>query len=409
MEETYIAPAKIKVIGVGGGGNNAVNRMIISGLKGAEFVAVNTDKLVLDANKAGEKLILGEKLTKGLGAGAKPEIGAAAAEEAKEKLKEIIRDVDMLFITAGMGGGTGTGAAPIIAQIAHEMDILTVGIVTKPFEFEGTRRMKNAIEGIEKMKDYVDTLLVIPNEKLVEIYSDMSQSEAYDIADEVLRNAVKGITEIITRPTVINLDFADVKTIMKGSGLAHMGIGESKGTEEGVVLEAVRNAVDCPLIETNISGAKGVIINFITPSNIKLKQINEATNLVRNVVDPDANIIFGQGFDDDNDDTVQVTLIATGFDGARVKEEKIELKTENFESENLTQQQNSSNKSQEIVDFENEIKNNPAYKNMNPACLYALDTIINKVKIMKDQTVPAFLKESVKNDLVSAGIDPNLV
>lgn len=409
MEETYIAPAKIKVIGVGGGGNNAVNRMIISGLKGAEFVAVNTDKLVLDANKAGEKLILGEKLTKGLGAGAKPEIGAAAAEEAKEKLKEIIRDVDMLFITAGMGGGTGTGAAPIIAQIAHEMDILTVGIVTKPFEFEGTRRMKNAIEGIEKMKDYVDTLLVIPNEKLVEIYSDMSQSEAYDIADEVLRNAVKGITEIITRPTVINLDFADVKTIMKGSGLAHMGIGESKGTEEGVVLEAVRNAVDCPLIETNISGAKGVIINFITPSNIKLKQINEATNLVRNVVDPDANIIFGQGFDDDNDDTVQVTLIATGFDGARVKEEKIELKTENFESENLTQQQNSSNKSQEITDFENEIKNNPAYKNMNPACFYALDTIINKVKIMKDQTVPAFLKESVKNDLVSAGIDPNLV
>lgn len=409
MEETYIAPAKIKVIGVGGGGNNAVNRMIISGLKGAEFVAVNTDKLVLDANKAGEKLILGEKLTKGLGAGAKPEIGAAAAEEAKEKLKEIIRDVDMLFITAGMGGGTGTGAAPIIAQIAHEMDILTVGIVTKPFEFEGTRRMKNAIEGIEKMKDYVDTLLVIPNEKLVEIYSDMSQSEAYDIADEVLRNAVKGITEIITRPTVINLDFADVKTIMKGSGLAHMGIGESKGTEEGVVLEAVKNAVDCPLIETNISGAKGVIINFITPSNIKLKQINEATNLVRNVVDPDANIIFGQGFDDDNDDTVQVTLIATGFDGARMKEEKIELKTENFENENLTQQQNSSNKSQEIVDFENEIKNNPAYKNMNPACLYALDTIINKVKIMKDQTVPAFLKESVKNDLVSAGIDPNLV
>lgn len=409
MEETYIAPAKIKVIGVGGGGNNAVNRMIISGLKGAEFVAVNTDKLVLDANKAGEKLILGEKLTKGLGAGAKPEIGAAAAEEAKEKLKEIIRDVDMLFITAGMGGGTGTGAAPIIAQIAHEMDILTVGIVTKPFEFEGTRRMKNAIEGIEKMKDYVDTLLVIPNEKLVEIYSDMSQSEAYDIADEVLRNAVKGITEIITRPTVINLDFADVKTIMKGSGLAHMGIGESKGTEEGVVLEAVRNAVDCPLIETNISGAKGVIINFITPSNIKLKQINEATNLVRNVVDPDANIIFGQGFDDDNDDTVQVTLIATGFDGARVKEEKIELKTENFESENLTQQQNSSNKSQETIDFENEIKNNPAYKNMNPACFYALDTIINKVKIMKDQTVPAFLKESVKNDLVSAGIDPNLV
>lgn len=306
--------AKILVIGCGGGGNNAVNRMIAANIRSAKFVSVNTDKQALFLSKAPITIQIGEKLTKGLGAGADPNVGAKAAEESKEQLKAILEGVDLLFITAGMGGGTGTGAAPVIASLSREMGILTVAVVTKPFKFEGARRMSNAMQGIEKLREYVDTLLVIPNDKLLEIVPKGTPIvKAFQEADEVLRKGIQGISDLIAIPLLINLDFADVRNIMKNTGLAHMGVGEGTGDDRAI--NAVRQAVASPLLETSIVGARGVILNVMGGLDLALDEVNEACTLVQSVVDLSANIIFGAGIDENLQDKVIVTLIATGFDG----------------------------------------------------------------------------------------------
>lgn len=304
--------AKIKVIGVGGGGNNAVNRMIAAGIKSAEFVAVNTDYQALTLSNAPTKVQIGAKLTGGLGAGADPNVGEKAAEESREELRALLKDVDLLFITAGMGGGTGTGAAPVIAALSKELGILTVAVVTKPFAFEGKRRMHNAIQGIENLRGNVDTLLVIPNEKLLEVLpKGTAMLESFIKADEVLKQAIQSISELIVTPTVINLDFADISAIMRKKGLAHMGIGVGEGPDKAI--EAVRNAVESPLLETNIEGASGVILHVMGGKDMALDEVADASRLVEDIVDPAANIIFGTGFDENLENKVQVTLIATGF------------------------------------------------------------------------------------------------
>lgn len=307
--------AKIKVIGVGGGGNNAVNRMIAAGIQSAEFVAVNTDRQALNLSNAPVKIQIGEKLTSGLGAGANPNVGEKAAEESREELRAVLKDVDLLFITAGMGGGTGTGAAPVIANLAKELGILTVAVVTKPFAFEGMRRMNNAIQGIDNLRGNVDTLLVIPNEKLLEVLpKGTSFLQAFIKADDVLRQAIQSISDLIVTPTLINLDFADIGTIMRKKGLAHMGIGIGEGSDKAI--DAVRNAVESPLLETNIAGASDVILNVVGGSDMALDEVSDACRLVRDIVDPSANIIFGTGFDENMENKIQVTLIATGFSTA---------------------------------------------------------------------------------------------
>lgn len=305
--------ARIKVIGVGGGGNNAVNRMIDAKITSAEFVAVNTDFQALKLSLAPTKVQIGAKLTGGLGAGANPEVGKAAAEESSEALREVLKDVDMLFITAGMGGGTGTGAAPIIARMAHEKGILTVAVVTKPFNFEGRQRMLNAERGIESLREYVDTLVVVPNQRLLSVLpADTPMVDAFIHADDVLRNAIRGISDLIVIPSMINLDFADVRSIMKNKGFAHMGIGIAEGPDK--TINAVRQAVMSPLLETNIGGASGVILNIVGGVKTTLCEINLACEKVREAVSENANIIFGAGVDETLGDQVVVTLIATGFD-----------------------------------------------------------------------------------------------
>ncbi len=302
----------IKVIGVGGGGNNAVNRMITAGVKGAEFVTINTDKQVLTFSKAETKLAIGEKITKGQGAGANPEIGERAAEESIEEIKSILVDTDMVFITAGMGGGTGTGAAPVIARIAKEMGILTVGIVTKPFAFEGARRMKSAEEGIKRLSDFVDSLVVIPNERL-KLVSDtrVTLLNAFEIADDVLRRGVQSISELINVPSIVNLDFADVTSVMHDAGLAHMGVGTAKGKDKAE--QAARLAITSPLLETTISGATGVIILIAGDVDIGLDDAEIASTMISNEASPEANIIWGAAIDPDLDEEMRVTVIATGF------------------------------------------------------------------------------------------------
>lgn len=305
--------AQIKVIGVGGGGNNAVNRMILSDIRSASFVAINTDKQALFLSKATQRIQIGEKLTKGLGAGADPEIGRQAAEESKAVISEALKDTDLVFITAGMGGGTGTGAAPVIASIAKEMGILTVAVVTKPFAFEGRKRMVNAEIGIATLRKSVDTLVVIPNDKLVENYpADITMVDAFKAADEVLRQGIQGISDIIVFPSLINLDFADVKSIMKNRGMAHMGLGVGRG--ENRTIDAIRQAVYSPLLETTIEGASGVIINITGGVDLTMGEVNQAVMLVQKVIDPEAGIIFGADIRENIDDEVQVTIIATGFD-----------------------------------------------------------------------------------------------
>ncbi|HHX49779.1 MAG TPA: cell division protein FtsZ [Clostridiales bacterium] len=306
--------ANIKVIGVGGCGNNAVNRMIFAKVNSAEFINANTDLQALNASKASLNIQLGPTVTKGLGAGSDPEIGARAAEESKEEIKDAIKDADMLFITAGMGGGTGTGAVPIIAQMAQEMGILTVAVVTKPFaKMEGERRMENANKGIEKLKPYVDTLLVIPNERLQDFVPKGTQFiKAFQVADDVLRQAIQGVTDIIATPSLINLDFADIKTIMKSQGYAHIGIGHGSG--ENRTLDAVRQAVQSPLLETNIQGATGIIVHVTGGMDLTMEEVNDSVSLIREVVDSKANIIFGMGIDDTLDESVVITVVATGFD-----------------------------------------------------------------------------------------------
>ncbi len=306
--------AVIKVIGVGGGGSNAVNRMIDAGLKGVEFVAINTDRQALLLSNASQKIQIGEKLTKGLGAGANPEIGQKAAEESREIIENIIQGSDMVFITAGMGGGTGTGAAPIIADIAKQLGILTVGVVTKPFTFEGRKRALHAEEGIKDLKEKVDTLVIIPNDRLLQISEKKtSMIEAFKTADDVLRQGVQGISDLIAVPGLVNLDFADVKTIMLNTGMAHMGIGCSNGENRAV--EAAKQAIQSPLLETSIEGAKGVLLNITGGPNLGLFEVNEAAELVSQSADPDANIIFGAVIDEDLKDEIRITVIATGFSG----------------------------------------------------------------------------------------------
>ncbi len=305
--------AQIKVIGVGGGGNNAVNRMILSDIRSASFVAVNTDKQALFLSKATQRIQIGEKLTKGLGAGADPEIGKQAAEESKQVIAEALKDTDLVFITAGMGGGTGTGAAPVIASIAKEMGILTVAVVTKPFTFEGRKRMINAEIGIANLRESVDTLVVIPNDKLTENYApDITIVDAFRAADEVLRQGIQGISDIIVFPSLINLDFADVRSIMRNRGMAHMGLGVGRG--ENRTIDAIRQAVYSPLLETTIEGATGVILNITGGLDLTMGEVDQAASLVRQVVDPEAGIIFGADIRENIDDEVQVTIIATGFD-----------------------------------------------------------------------------------------------
>lgn len=303
--------ARIIVIGVGGAGNNAINRMIDEQIGGVEFIGINTDKQALNFCKASTALQIGEKLTKGLGAGAKPEIGEKAAEENLEDIKEAIKGADMVFVTCGMGGGTGTGAAPVVAKAAKDMGILTVGVVTKPFKFEAKTRMKNAVTGIEKLKDSVDTLIVIPNDKLLEIVDRRTtMPEALKKADEVLQQAVQGITDLINLPALINLDFADVQTVMTDKGIAHIGIGSAKGDDKA--LEAVKQAVASPLLETTISGASHVIINV--SGDISLMDANDAASYVQDMAGEDANIIFGAMYDDTYTDECSITVIATGLD-----------------------------------------------------------------------------------------------
>lgn len=305
--------AKIKVIGVGGGGNNAVNRMVEAQLKGVEFIAVNTDKQALYTSKAEYKIQVGEKLTRGLGAGANPEVGKKSAEESKEEIIKVLEGADMVFVTAGMGGGTGTGAAPVVAQLAKEMGILTVGVVTKPFAFEGKVRMKNAEQGIKDLKTKVDTLITIPNDRLLQIVQkNTSMLEAFSIADDVLKQGIESISDLIAAPGLINLDFADVQSIMKEKGLAHMGMGKAQG--ENRAIEAATQAIQSPLLETSIKGAKGVLLNITGGANLGLFEINEASTLVQESCDSEANIIFGATIKEDLKEDLVITVIATGFE-----------------------------------------------------------------------------------------------
>lgn len=340
IEENVVVPgseqqgnAVLKVVGAGGGGNNAVKRMRQAGLKGVELIAVNTDQQALaGAKEFVDKIIpVGEKLTRGLGAGANPEVGKRAGEESKESIKEALQGADMVFVTAGMGGGTGTGSAPVIAETAKEMGILTVGVVTKPFLFEGKTRMKNAEQGIRELKSKVDTLIIIPNDRLLKIVDKgTSMVDSFEIADGVLLQAIQSISDLIVFPGLINLDFADVTSVMKEQGLAHIGIGKASG--ENKVLEAAKQAISSALLESSIDGAKGVLINVTGGPKLGLREINEASSLMKEACHPDANIIFGTTIRDDmKEDEVQITIVATGF-----PQEEVEKKiTSNVETNTI--------------------------------------------------------------------------
>ncbi len=333
--------ANIKVVGVGGGGNNAVNRMIEEGLDGVEFIAINTDAQALLSSNAEITMRIGDKITRGLGAGSNPEIGREAAQENKEELAKVLKGADMVFITAGMGGGTGTGATPIVAEIAKEQGALTVGVVTKPFTVEGQKRMNKAESGVEELKNKVDTLIIIPNDRLLEVAEKQtSLIEAFKIADDVLRQGVQGIADLITITGIINLDFADVKTIMTDAGSALMGIGNASGENRAV--QAAKLAIDSPLLEASIDGAQGVLINITGGTNLGIHEANEAARVVQEVSAADADIILGAVINEELEDEVQVTVIATGFDGKNVKEvknqtEKMEtdFEMESFSGEDL--------------------------------------------------------------------------
>ncbi|MBQ8507926.1 MAG: cell division protein FtsZ [Clostridia bacterium] len=316
MEETMTTEtnfAAIKVVGVGGAGTNAVNRMVASGLKGVEFIAVNTDKQALALCDAEKTIQIGEKLTKGLGAGANPEIGQKAAEESRDEIASAIKGSDLVFVTCGMGGGTGTGAAPVIAEIARDMGILTIGVVSKPFLFEGRQRMRNAESGIERLKAHVDTLVVVPNDRLLSVVTKgTTMTEAFKIADDTLRQGIQGISDLISMPALINLDFADVRTVMQSRGLAHMGIGTGSG--ENRLVEAAKMAISSPMLETSIDGARAVLINITGGPDTSIIEINEAARIITEAADEEANIIFGAGIDDSMTDEVKITVIATGFE-----------------------------------------------------------------------------------------------
>ncbi|MBQ4506108.1 MAG: cell division protein FtsZ [Firmicutes bacterium] len=326
-------PANIKVIGIGGGGCNAVNRMIDSKMHGVTFVAVNTDKQALNRSKAETKIAIGEKLTGGLGAGGNPEVGQKSAEESLEDLNKIIAGSDMVFITAGMGGGTGTGAAPIIAKAARMSGALTVGVVTKPFTFEGKKRKEHAELGIKFLKNYVDSLVVVPNDKLLSTADKTTTMiQAFNMADEVLKDGVDGISSLITDAGLINLDFADVKTVMSGRGIAHIGVG--KGSGENRVKDAIKNAVESPLLETSIDGARSVLLNITGGDNLGIQEVNEAADFIHQAADPEANIIFGTSIKPDMGDDIVVTVIATGFEDDMGKGKSQGEKAADFETPN---------------------------------------------------------------------------
>ena len=315
--------AAIKVVGVGGAGTNAVNRMVDANLQGVDFIAINTDSQALVLSKAQTKIQIGEKLTKGLGAGANPDVGQKAAEESREEIADTLKGSDLVFITCGMGGGTGTGAAPVIAEIARDMGILTIGVVSKPFLFEGRQRMRNAEAGIERLKAHVDTLVVVPNDRLLSVVTKgTTMTEAFRIADDTLRQGIQGISDLIAVPSMINLDFADVRTVMQSRGLAHMGIGIGKG--ENRMVEAAKQAISSPMLETSIDGARAVLINITGGPDTSIMDINEAAQLITAAADPEANIIFGAGIDDALEDEVKITVIATGFEKTPFAEEKPE-------------------------------------------------------------------------------------
>ena len=356
----------IKVIGCGGGGGNAVNRMIAEGLKNVEFIAVNTDRQALMLSHANVKIQIGEKLTRGLGAGANPEIGKKAAEESHEEIAASIKGANMVFITAGMGGGTGTGAAPIVAEIAKSMNILTVGVVTKPFPFEGKRRMRHAEMGIENLMKSVDTLVIIPNEKLLKMADKKTTLlDSFKLADEVLRQGVQAISDLITIPGVVNADFGDIETVMLNKGLAHMGVGV--GTGDNKAQDAVRQAISSPLLETSIDGATGVIINFTGGSDLGAIEVYEAADIVREAADPDANIIFGAVIDETFTDEIRITVIATGFeeDNKRVMSsepifEKRIIKEEYVPSKEVEIKE-PVKRADPLLDFETESVNIPSF------------------------------------------------
>lgn len=327
LETGQESVVKIKVIGVGGGGNNVVNRMVRSGSRGVDFVAVNTDKQALNISSATYKIQIGEKLTHGQGAGSDPEVGRKSAEESRGQIAKALEDTDMVFITAGMGGGTGTGGAPIVAEIAREAGILTVGVVTKPFGFEGRRRMMQAEKGIEELRSKVDSLVIIPNERLKHATDQkITFANAFEIADDVLRQAVQSISDLIRDTGFINLDFADVTSIMKDAGLAHMGVGRAAG--KGKAEDAARMAISSPLLETSINGARGVLINVTGSTDIGLEEVEQAATLVQEAVNPDALTIFGATFDETLDDEIRVTVIATGFENESNKEPAIKTVSE---------------------------------------------------------------------------------
>ena len=312
---------QIKVVGVGGGGGNAVNRMVDAGVKGVEFIAINTDKAALYLSKANQKIQIGDKTTSGMGAGANPEKGKAAAEESRDEIAAAIRSADMIFITAGMGGGTGTGAAPVVAQIAKELGILTVGIVTKPFSFEGKKRMSQAEAGIAALKEEVDSLIIIPNERLKFVSEQkITFKNAFDIADDVLRQGVQSITELINVTALVNLDFADVTAIMAGAGYAHMGVGYATGRDKAE--EAARKAISSPLIETSMENARGVIISITGSEDIGLEEVELASSIISDMAHPDATIIWGAKFDENLEDAIRVTVVATGLGDSDDKKKK---------------------------------------------------------------------------------------
>ena len=315
-DDTYESGVNIKVIGVGGGGNNAVNRMITSNIKGVEFVAINTDRQVLRRSDASMQLVIGEKLTNGFGAGANPQIGARAAEESIEDIKALLDGTDMVFITAGMGGGTGTGAAPVVARVAHEMDILTIGIVTKPFGFEGKRRMDQALAGIAELSQYVDSLVVIPNERLKQVTDTrITLQNAFEVADGVLARGTQSISDLISVSAFINLDFADVCSVMKNAGHAHMGVGSATGKDKAEL--AAKAAISSPLLESSITGAHGILINITASPDVGLEDVDVASSLIAAEAAPDANVIWGVNFDNELEDEMRITIIATGFDNQK--------------------------------------------------------------------------------------------
>ena len=384
--------ARIRVIGVGGGGNNAVDRMIDAGIKSAEFVAMNTDYQALIRSKAELKIQLGAELTKGLGAGADPSIGEKAAQESIDQIKEVLQDNDLVFITAGMGGGTGTGAAPVVASIAREMGILTVAVVTKPFNFEGKKRMENAEKGIENLRQYVDTLVIIPNEKLLSVVPKGTPIvKAFQVADDVLRQGIQGISDLIDNPALINLDFNDVRTVMSDKGLTHMSIGCGEG--ENRSLEAVRHAIQSPLLETDIEGATGVIINVTGGLDISLSEVAEASKLVQDVVDSSANIIFGAGVDEELGDKVVVTIIATGFNGHTQRTPEFDMGAKLFDA-NAFQATAEENKKEDLNSIRAEIAAEPASAPARePVMAGARTGEVNSSRMdTGDKDIPEFLR-----------------